>query len=203
MSEPSGLTTPDNEDPIISELAGDAECLRELREWDAVVEANVAMLTAAERPVVADLQAAGVQVESVWDVNPARWPYPEALPILVDHLERGRYPGELMQAIGWALSVKASLAYWDRIRAVFLTSNDKAQQDAAALALAGCAGSRQLSELIDFVRQEDRGESRVYFLRPINRIGRERGRAVIAGLVKHPVLGVEATAISKGRGRND
>jgi len=40
-----------------------------------------------------DLRAAGLGVDSVWDQGKhAVWPYPQALPILIDHLERVATP---------------------------------------------------------------------------------------------------------------
>ena len=48
--------------------------------------------------------------------------------------------------------------------------------------------------------------SRIYFVRPINRIGNRikegQGRAVVEALADDPVLGKEATAVLKGRSRS-
>jgi hypothetical protein len=45
----------------------------------------------AETPVVADLRAAGINVESVWDLVNDKDTYAPALPILLNHLQRS-YP---------------------------------------------------------------------------------------------------------------
>ncbi|MFC5677807.1 hypothetical protein [Aeromicrobium endophyticum] len=61
-------------------------------------------------------------------------------------------------------------------------------------------------DLLAFIHDEDLGECRVYFVRPINRIGNRMsagaGRAVIEALANDPVLGREATAVLRGRGHN-
>lgn len=49
---------------------------------------RVAEWRRAEAPLVAELRAAGVTVESAWDLVNTRSPYPSALPILLDHVRR-------------------------------------------------------------------------------------------------------------------
>ena len=69
-----------------------------------------------------------------------------------------------------------------------------------------CAVRKHYDDLLTFIENEDLGESRIYFLRPINRIGNRlqagQGRAVIEQLADHPVLGIESTRILQGRSRS-
>jgi hypothetical protein len=62
-----------------------------------------------------------------------------------------------------------------------------------------CVTTAQLDDLIHFLSVEERGESRIYFIRPILRVGGERGRAVVEALPADPVFGKEATALLSGR----
>jgi len=190
-------------DEFLASLENDPEYQRGLAETEAIADAQAEVLTRAERPLTQALHDAGVDAESVWQVWPKMDGYSLALPVLVEHLERGGYPDLTTNALGQALAGRAAEPYWSRLKAIYLAPRSQAEEEAAAIALSGAAGPKQFDELVELVMMEDRGVWRVYFLRPINRIGRERGRAVIAGLVNHPVLGVEATAISKGCGRND
>lgn len=52
---------------------------------------------------------------------------------------------------------------------------------------------------IGFLSVEERGDSRIYFIRPLLKVGGDRGREVVEGLRADPVFGDEATALLKGR----
>jgi len=182
------------------------EMLRNDPEYRAKVEAveaerqeRVRRLREAEQPVVADLRTAGVQVDSVWDLVNTSDPYPAALPVLMEHLERGGYPERVMESLGRALAVKPSVAFWERLKARWLDARDSGEEDGAAVALAACATKAQLDDLIGFLSVEERGQSRIYFIRPILSVGGDRGREVVEALRKDPVLGKEATALLKRR----
>ena len=73
---------------FMAELAQDEEYQRKKAAFDADLQERAAVWTAAERPIVADLQAAGIEVDSPWDLVHRSVPYPEALPVLLAHLQR-------------------------------------------------------------------------------------------------------------------
>lgn len=68
-----------------------------------------------------------------------------------------------------------------------------------AVALPACATTVQLGDLIALLDVEERGESRIYFVRPINRLGGERDRELLESLCDDPSFGPEATAALEGR----
>lgn len=156
-------------------------------------------LREVEQPVVSDLRSAGAQVDSVWDLVNTSEPYPDALPVLMEHLERGGYPERVMESLGRALAVKPSVAFWDRLKARWLEARDSGEEDGAAVALAACATKKQFDDLIEFLAVEERGQSRIYFIRPILKVGGDRGREVVAELRSDPVFGDEATALLRRR----
>lgn len=182
------------------------EMLRNDPEYRAKVEAVEAerqerarVLRDAEQPIVADLRAAGVQVDSVWDLVNTSEPYPAALPVLIEHLERGGYPERVMESLGRALAVKPAVVFWERLKARWLDARDPGEEDGAAVALAACATRTQIDDLIEFLSVEERGQSRIYFIRPILKVGGDQGRKVVEGLRADPVFGDEATALLKRR----
>ena len=160
---------------------------------------QVQRLRDAEQPIVAGLRDVGVQVDSVWDLVNTADPYPTALPVLMEHLERGGYPERVMESLGRALAVQPSVAIWERLKARWLEARDAGEEDGAAVALAACATEAQLDELVCFLRVEKRRESRIYFIRPILRVGGDRGRQIVQRLRLDPVFGDEATALLKRR----
>lgn len=188
-----------------AQLAADPEYQRRIAERDARIAEMARALRAAERPIVEDLRAAGVEVASVWDLVNTSVPYPDALPVLLAHFERGGYPERVMESLGSALAVKPSVAYWDRLAAAYRHPRDRGEEEGAAIALAACATRAQYAELVSFLSLPARGDplrdTRIYFLRPIKRLGGEAGRDLLEGLIGDPVLGKEAAALLAVRSR--
>lgn len=184
---------------LMAQLGKDKEYQRKRAACDAELEDRARVLAAAEQPIIAELRNAGVEVESVWDLVNTAEPYPAALPVLIEHLERGGYPERVMESLGRALAVKPSVEFWDRLKARWLAARDPGEEDGAAVALAACATRTQLDDLIGFLSVEERGQSRIYFIRPILKIGGERGREVIEALRDDRDFGKEATALLKRR----
>ena len=101
-----------------------------------------------------------------------------------------------MESLGRALAVQPAVAFWDRLKARYLASRGPGEEEGAAVALAACATDAQLDDLIEFLSVEERGNSRIYFIRPILNVGRDRGRKAVEALRSDPVLGKEATALT-------
>src|SRR5262245_53969233 len=58
----------------------------------------------AETPIVEGLRAIGLKVDSVWDLVNTSVPYPEAIPVLLAHLQR-EYPDRVREGVARALAV--------------------------------------------------------------------------------------------------
>jgi len=168
---------------------------------DADRQIRVQELRRAEQPIVADLRAVGVAVDSVWDLVNTSEPYPNALPVLLSHLERGGYPDRVMESLGSALAVKPSVVFWDRLRDRYLAARSPGEEEGTAVALAACATRAQIDDLIAFLGIAERGDSRIYFLRPIQRLGGERGEALLTSLQNDPTFEREARALLGKQGR--
>lgn len=196
---PKKRTGPRTAEEVIRErewlLANDPAYRAQVEAVEAQRRERLEMLREAERPIVRALNAVGVEVASVWDLVNTSDPYPDALPVLLDHLEKGGYPDRVMESLGRALAVKPAVAWWDRLKALYLASRNDGEEDGTAVALAACATKAQLDDLIGFLSVEQRGSSRIYFLRPIKRLGRERGREILESLRGDPTFGKEASAL--------
>ena len=96
--------------------------------------------------------------------------------------------------------------WWDQLWTVLLSTDNDVVRDRLAAALSGCAARDHYQDLLALLRTDALGSNRIYYLRPVNRIGNRikagQGRAVIEALADDPVLGKEATAILKGRVRS-
>lgn len=199
MTRPKRRSGPVSATEFMDQLAKDEEYQRKKAAFDAGLQERASALGVAEQPIVADLRDAGVQVDSVWDLVNTSEPYPAALPVLMGHLERGGYPDRVMESLGRALAVKPSVAFWDRLKALYLAPRGAGEQEGAAVALAASATAAQLGDLIGFLSLEERGQSRIYFVRPILAVGGDRGRQLVKSLRSDPVFGKEATALLSRR----
>lgn len=180
-------------------IDNDPEYRAQVEAVEAERSERLRMLREAQQPILADLHAVGLEINSVWDLVNTSVPYPAALPVLLKHLERGGYPERVMEGLGRALAVKPAVVFWERLKARWLGARDPGEEDGAAVALAASATKAQLDDLLSFLSVDERGQSRIYFIRPILRVGGERGRDVVEGLRADPVFGLEATALLKRR----
>lgn len=194
MTSPKKRRGPMSATEFMAELERDEEYQRKKAAYDAESQERARVLEAAEQPIVAELRNAGVQVDSVWDLVNTAEPYPAALPVLLKHLERGGYPDRVMESLGRALAVKPAVAFWDRLKALYLEPRSPGEEEGTAVALAACATDAQLDDLIEFLSVEERGQSRIFFIPSILNVGGGRGREVVASLRDDPVFGKEATA---------
>jgi hypothetical protein len=181
------------------ELADDPTYQRTRAALDAASIERAETLRRSELPIVADLRAHGVLVDSVWDLVNTSEPYPAALPILVRHLERGGYPDRVMESLGRALAVAPTVAYWDVLKALYASSRNPGHKEGIAVALAASATRAQLDDLISFVHDADQGPTRTHFVRTILRVGGAPGREVVATLRSDPVVGKEAEELLRRR----
>jgi len=59
-----------------------------------------------EEHIVREIEEAGLLVDSVWDLVNTREPYPEAIPVLLRHLENTGYDPAIREGIARALTVR-------------------------------------------------------------------------------------------------
>ena len=161
----------------------------------------------AEQPVLDDLaQSCGITLDTVWNLYKFPASRAEAIPVLLRHLVLD-YPDAVLEGIGQGLADKSARPWWTELKAIYLNARREVVRDRLAVSLAECAKREHYDDLLTFVADRALGESRIYFLRPINRIGNRigpgQGRAVIERLADDPALGREASAILKGLGRNE
>ena len=188
---------------LMDQLANDPEFQARERAEEEKRVARRRELNLAQRPLVADLKEVGAPVtESVYDLVNTSEPYPQALPVLVRHLEARGYPPVIMEGIGRALAVRDAIGYWDRLRACYENAQSEPEQDGVAIALRACATADHVDDLIELLTDDTQGEVRVFFVKTLGKLGGERGRRVIESLVDDPVVGKEATAfVTRARKR--
>lgn len=157
---------------------------------DALLLARAEEWRKAEAALVHDLNQAGAQVVSVWDLVNTRKPYPELVPILLDHITRP-YPDRVLEGIGRALAVPDSRIGWRVLVDTFLASPDTTTTGskwALGLAVGMAATPLTLDELIELIREPRHGENRLALLPALLRIDDPRSRKLLDELKSDPIF---------------
>lgn len=168
-------------------------------------ERKAAMWTELEHPLAEELQAAGFDVESAWDLFNRKepWnkrerikPYVEALPILLKHLGCD-YPPAIRDGIARAMAMRESRFAWHDLVRFYRDESPSRAKDGLAVAVAGAADASVLDELIALVKDHTLGSSRVLLLSALARLTDSKARATLMELGADPQLGQEVQAILK------
>lgn len=170
-----------NADPeFVAALAREDDELRRLEQEHAVAEA----------PLVGALRAAGFAVESAWDFVQAAEPYPDAVPILLEHLQRP-YPDRVREGIARALAVPEARPAWHLLVRLYRDETLPDTKSGLAVALSAIADDAVLDELITLIRDGRHGETRILLLGALERSKDRRARAALMALGTDPELVLE------------
>lgn len=168
-------------------------------EWVAARDRDAKMLGAkeaewrrAEEPLVEELHRTGFEVDSAWDLVNIATPYPEALPVLLEHLGRP-YPDRVREGIARALAVRAAKFGWETLSSLYRREEPGADaKDGLAVALAGASDDEVIDELATLAGDPAHGSSRRLLLRGLARSEDPRARAALEELAADPELSAEA-----------
>ncbi|MBV7306984.1 hypothetical protein [Xanthomonas vasicola] len=169
------------------------------------IERKAAEWAELERPLVVELQSAGFDVESVWDLFNRKQPwdkseqirsYVEVLPILLDHLGRD-YPSAVREGIARAMAMPEARFAWDDFVRFYRSEEHGRAKDGLAVALAAAADSSVLDELISLAKDRSQGSSRILLLSAFARFTNARARAILMELGTDSELQEEAQIILK------
>jgi hypothetical protein len=145
-----------------------------------------------------DLEAAGYQVDDVWDLH-GRTSYPEAVPVLLKHLPCP-YPEKVREGIALAVAVPATLAYWDLLVRLYKEEKEGYIKDRISDAISVVANKDKIGEVISLARDRTLGPSRIMLLRKISRSRDPRASAALLELASDPDLVKEVRVILRRKG---
>jgi len=171
----------------MARLEADPDWVAKRAEEESVRQQREAEYRRAEEPLVAELRGAGYAVESAWDLVNTSTPYPEALPILLSHLQRP-YPGAVREGIARALAVRPARFGWDVLTRLFRQETEERVKDGLAVAIAATADEEVIDEVIALARDRQHGSSRLLLLRALERSKSPRARAALMELGTDPEL---------------
>jgi len=143
---------------LLAQLHADPEWVRKNEERDAERRTAAAAFRAEERPIIVDILRSGLSIDSLSDLINSSASYPEAVPVLLDHLQR-RYSPRIREAIIRALTVREARGQAGPVLLNALASEDEHDMRwvlANALTVAADRGDAEaIAGLVDNPRYED------------------------------------------------
>jgi hypothetical protein len=197
---PRGRMTAAEHDAWLKETGQYAAMEERNRSQEAELLKREAEYRLAEAPLVDELQAAGFQVQSAWDLVNTPGSYPKAVPILLSHLPRP-YPPAVREGIARALAVREASCGWEVLTRLYRNEHEIRVKDGLAVAIAAAANDELLGEVIALARDESQGPSRVLLLGALRRSADPRARAALMDLSTDPDLTKEIQIILRRRKR--
>lgn len=179
---------------LMARLNSDSEFVAKRAQEEAERQGRAAEWRHAEAPLVEELRAAGFAVDSAWDFVNKSAPYADALPILVDHLQRS-YPSRVREGIARALAVPQSKFAWNVLTRLYRDEGEKDAKDGLAVAISVVADDEVIDEVLALVRDVRHGPSRVLLLSALERSEDPRARAALMELGTDPELKKEIQVI--------
>lgn len=181
-------------------LNADPEWVAARRAEEEELQARIAESLRIEAPLRADLAAVGVNVESVWDLVNTSTPYPKALPILLDHLQRD-YPPGIADGIARALAVPPARFAWNVIVDLYRKAPENRAKGGLAAALAAMVDDALWPELLELIRDRSNGESRILLLTAVEYWDDDRADPVLAEFEDDPDLHIVVEQLRRDRAR--
>lgn len=182
---------------VVAALAHDPDYQEMTRQREHQLAIRASEVQDAELHIVADLRAAGMDVQSVWDLVNTSEPYPTALPILMRHLLNGRHPEAVTEGLARALAVKPAVQWWSDFQRLYLSATSERDRESYAVTLAATADADHLDDLRLLLSRRELGASRALFLRPLYNLAGADGRIILKQAQHDPDLAREARAILK------
>jgi HEAT repeat protein len=185
----------------MAELEANPDFVAHRDERERERQRNEAKWRQAETPLVEELRGAGLDVEWSWDLVNTSKPYPEALPILLEHLQRS-YPDRVREGIARALAVRDAQFAWPTLTRLYREEDAGTNaKDGLAVAIAATSHDEVIDELISLAGDTQHGESRLLLLRALKRSRNPRARTALEELEADPELEKEVRRLLRRRGQ--
>lgn len=189
VSENTPRRSPATAAELLAELSADPEIRARQAAHRKELARQAAVWRAAEQPLIDELRAAGLGVDTVWMRFPDSFQWEIAIPILLEHLRRP-YPDRVRDGIARGLGRREARPVWDELVALYVEENAGTEtKDGLAATLGAIADRSRLDQVLGLMRDERHGGSRILLISALTRL---RSRALLEEFVEDPVLGKEA-----------
>lgn len=169
---------------LMAELNADPQYIARKREEEEKRHRQTDRWREEQRPLLDDLRAIGVRVDSVWDLVNSSASYPLAVPVLLDHLRRS-YSDRIREGMARALAVPEARSGWEPLVDIFIRERDCSAHGpkwALACALGAAADDTVFSDVAALLRDKRHGQNRVPLLDVLARSSLPEARSLLIQL---------------------
>ena len=175
----------------LAKLQADPAYVEMRAKKDAELAAKAARFRVEQSWLLAELRVIGWDVNSVWDLVNTSKPYPEAIPVLLSHLEKP-YSDRTREGIARALAVPDASGAWTTLRAEYESApSNSGVKHGLAAALAATSNENVIDELVEIAKDRGNGSSRLLLLRGLRKSRSQVARETLAELKDDPALAKE------------
>jgi hypothetical protein len=151
-------------------------------------------LRTEQEPLLADLRAIGMDVNSVWDLVNTSDRYTKAIPVLLEHLVRN-YSDRTKEGIARALAVPDAKDAWSVIAAEYRRAPQGEEngirleaKSGLAAALSAAATDDVIEQLASLAKDRSNGDSRLLLLSALRKSKTAAARNALEELAGDPAL---------------
>jgi len=178
---------------LMADLSTDADYLAQRQAQEEVRQKLLAQRAKEAAPVAAALRAAGVEVQSIWDLSDGGKSDSRAIPVLFEQLKKD-YPDHVREGIVQALATPYARKRWGELVDIFEhnTANlSPAIRYVAAVALSGAADDTVLDDVIRLINDKRLGFDRAPLLLALIGSKSSKAKMTLLELRSDPDLGKE------------
>jgi hypothetical protein len=180
---------------LLAQLSGDTDYVARRKQLDEAFRRKHDKEMRAEAPIVEELRASGVPVNSTWDLVNTPNVYPQSLQILLAHLQKP-YPDAIRDGIARAMAIPGAKFAWPILIRLYRQEKKVGRtQQGLAVALSNIADDEVMDDLIALGREPQLGASRALLLDALRRSRLARARTALMEFANDPLLQKEARRI--------
>jgi len=158
-----------------------------------------AMLAQDEGPMLQEIYEAGLEIESVWDLVNTGERYPEAVPVLLKHLEVKHHPWTKKGIVRALICPESQGIATEVLVRQFLLEKDGESELKWLLgsAIAESATPENVSILVELVRDKKHGKGREFLTDGLIHLPSEEAKTLLTELLEDPITQDTARKVLK------
>lgn len=190
---PRGRSLTSAEHTALLEADPDWVAQRDARDRDLAL--TRCRLHEEQAPLLAELQAVGIDLSTVWHLSSRTPSYQHAIPILLAHLQRS-YDQRILEGIAYALAYRAArpLGWELMIDLARGRLREKPALSAMMAAISAMALPSDLEAVMELISDRSLGSGRIFLVRNMMRSRNPRAREMLLSLRDDPDLRLEIAA---------
>lgn len=203
MTKDSKRSKPITAGELLEQLRSDPEWVAKDREREVMRAKFRADLREESGPLLRDLESMGISIPSVYDLVNTSDPYPEAIPVLIEHLGKPYHP-RIREGIARALTVPEAKPALPKIFEAFRRETDTSVNGpkwALGNAIYTLADESHVPEILSLVLDPSHGQARDLLVYALARSPSPEARNALEQLKSDPEVGLHVGKAVAQRGR--